>query len=41
MSKVLLYKVKNYLLMTGELCIYFENYKGLYGKALNHKGVIW
>ena len=41
MSKILLYKVENNLLTTEGLCLYFENHKGVYGKVLNHKGVIW
>ena len=41
MSKAPLYKFENYLLTMEKLCIYFENHKGLYGKTLKHKGVIW
>ena len=37
MSKVFLYKVENYLLTIGRLCISFANHKGSCGKTLNHQ----
>ena len=41
MSKIPLCKVENYLLTKGGYVYILKTIRGLYGKVLNHKGVIW